>query len=555
MDDPTVWRRWFERGSRSEAAWAPAPIWRWKELSPTAESGPVPWRVRFEAPGSPDARAWMMPDAPEDAGWQEQSASFGQSSDAGIETRTRWPGGEIWMRRELSLPEAPLKAPRVRAWFSGATEVYLNGVLACRFTGNVHAYENVAIAPEAIAALRPGRNVLAVHGRAPRAARPEARVHLDVGLIDLAPTVAQVKPRARDLGVPFDGTPGPLNAITDVRGVEIGHSTLIRGDGPLRVGSGPVRTGVTAILPRGRGSSAPAFAGWFSLNGNGEMTGTAWIEESGRLEGPVMITNTHSVGTVRDAVIAHQVRHGEADRPGAWWSLPVVAETFDGYLNDVNGFHVKEQHVFEALDSARSGHVPEGNVGGGTGMICYEFKGGIGTASRRLGEQQGGYTVGVLVQANHGSRGQLRVAGVPVGQEIAKGAFRRREAGSIIIVVATDAPLLPHQLKRLARRAALGLARTGAISGNGSGDLFLAFSTANPGAGGAAQTTQVEMLALERMDPLFAATVQATEESIINALVAAETMKGANDHEVIALPHDRLQQVLKQYNRLIERTP
>jgi D-aminopeptidase len=365
-------------------------------------------------------------------------------------------------------------------------------------------------------------------------------------------TASAREPRARDLGVPFDGTTGPLNAITDVRGVEVGHTTLISGEGKLEVGKGPVRTGVTAVLPRGKASSESAFAGRFSLNGNGEMTGTTWVEESGLLEGPVVITNTHSVGVVRDAVIAHRVKQGQPDPSGYWWSLPVVAETWDGYLSDINGFHVRERHAFEAFDGASSGPVPEGNVGGGTGMICHEFKGGIGTSSRRLDERQGGYTVGVLVQANHGLRGQLRIAGVPVGQEIPDGAIRRREAGSIIIVVATDAPLLPHQLKRLARRASLGLARTGSVSGNGSGDIFIAFSTANQDAARPGKVVRVEMLPLDRMDPLFEATVQATEEAIVNALVAARTMTGIDDREVIALPHDRLKLVLKKYNRLIE---
>jgi D-aminopeptidase len=359
---------------------------------------------------------------------------------------------------------------------------------------------------------------------------------------------AQTKPRTRDLGVPFDGTPGPLNAITDVKGVEVGHTTLISGNGKLQVGQGPVRTGVTAVHPRGKQSNDPVFAGWFSLNGNGEMTGTTWIEESGFLEGPVMITNTSSVGAVRDAVLAWQQKQaGKTLQP---WGLPVVAETWDGWLNDTAGFHVKPEHVWAALDSAKAGPVAEGNVGGGTGMVCFEFKGGIGTASRKLGEQQGGYTVGVLVQANFGLRPQLRVAGVPVGEEIAEGAFRRREGGSIIIVVATDAPLLAHQLKRLARRAAMGLARTGSTAGNGSGDIFIAFSTANPNAATATNVTQLAMLPNERMNPLFDATVQATEEAIINALIAAETMTGIDDHKVIALPHDRLQAVLKKYNRL-----
>jgi L-aminopeptidase/D-esterase-like protein len=362
------------------------------------------------------------------------------------------------------------------------------------------------------------------------------------------------KPRARDLGVPFEGTPGPLNAITDVAGVEVGHSTIISGEGKLRVGGGPVRTGVTAVLPRGsRSQQDPVFAGWFSLNGNGEMTGTTWVEESGFLEGPVMITNTHSVGTVRDAVIAWRVKRGPPDATGYWWSLPVVAETWDGYLNDVNGFHVTDSHVFEALESARGGAVSEGNVGGGTGMVCHEFKGGIGTASRQLPAAQGGYTVGVLVQCNYGLRPQLRIAGVPVGVEIPEERTRDEdepEAGSIIIVVATDAPLLAHQTKRLARRAALGLARNGSVAGNGSGDIFIAFSTANSGASAEEASVTLSMLPNEKMNPLFEATVQATEEAIVNALVAAETMTGVNDRRVIALPHDRLRQVLKKYNRL-----
>jgi len=277
------------------------------------------------------------------------------------------------------------------------------------------------------------------------------------------------RPRARDLGVPFVGAPGPLNAITDVAGVTVGHATLISGDGPLKVGEGPVRTGVTVVLPRGADSNTrPTFAGWFSMNGNGEMTGTTWVEESGFLEGPVAITNTHSVGVVRDALIAWRAQSAP-DSSGYWWSLPVVAETYDGFLNDINGFHVKERHVFEALASASGGRVAEGNVGGGTGMVCYGFKGGIGTASRRLTTQEGGYTVGVLVQANFGRRAQLMVAGAPVGTDIAEGVpyaldqlhAARGELGSIIIVVATDAPLLPHQLKRLARRASLGMARHG----------------------------------------------------------------------------------------------
>jgi D-aminopeptidase len=370
---------------------------------------------------------------------------------------------------------------------------------------------------------------------------------------------AQTKPRARDLGITFEGTTGQLNAITDVKGVEVGHATLISGEGKLVVGSGPVRTGVTAVLPRGRQSAnTPVFAGWFSLNGNGEMTGTTWVEESGFLEGPVMITNTHSVGVVRDSVVAWRVKQGSPDATGYWWSLPVVAETYDGYLNDINGFHVKEKHAFEALESAKPGTVAEGNVGGGTGMICYGFKGGIGTASRKLDEKAGGYTVGVLVQANFGRRNQLRIDGVPVGAEIPadKVAFndgrRDEDVGSIIIVVGTDAPLLAHQLKRLARRAALGVARTGSISGNGSGDIFIAFSTANLEAAKQTGPVQLTMLPNDLLNPIFEATVQATEEAIVNALVAAETMTGIDGHKVVALPHERLKQAMKKYNRLVE---
>ena len=385
-----------------------------------------------------------------------------------------------------------------------------------------------------------------------------ARISLIIGvvitMILLSETVSgQNKPRARDLGIPFEGTAGPLNAITDVKGVEVGQVTLISGEGALKVGSGPIRTGVTAILPRGKQTNDQVFAGWFSLNGNGEMTGTTWVEESGFLEGPVMITNTHSVGITRDAVIAWRVKHNQMNQA---WSLPIVAETYDGYLNDINGFHVKEKHVFDALDNARTGPVAEGNVGGGTGMICYGFKGGIGTASRRLAEKAGGYTVGVLVQANFGRRDQLRVAGVPVGQEITENmlgsietGLPREDVGSIIIVVATDAPLLPHQLKRLARRAALGLARTGTTSGNGSGDIFIAFSTANAEASKPTGIAQLTMLPNEMIGSVFDATVQATEEAIINALVAAETMTGVDNHKVTALPHDRLKEVMKKYNR------
>jgi L-aminopeptidase/D-esterase-like protein len=380
-----------------------------------------------------------------------------------------------------------------------------------------------------------------------------------LGAMCLAPTMTgQQRPRARDLGVPFEGTAGPLNAITDVAGVTVGHATIISGEGQLVVGKGPVRTGVTAVLPRGRDTlQKPSYAGWFSLNGNGEMTGTTWVEESGFLEGPVLVTNTHSVGVVRDAAIAWRLKAGPPDPSGFWWALPVVAETWDGYLNDINGMHVMPEHVFRALDGAAGGRVAEGSVGGGTGMVCYGFKGGIGTASRRLDQKAGGYTVGVLLQANFGVRRQLMVAGVPVGQEIAGNDARDgagdggAEAGSVIVVVATDAPLLPHQLKRLARRVSLGLARTGALSGNGSGDIFIAFSTANAGAFTASGVASVATLSNEDMSPLFDATALATEEAVINALVAAGTMTGANNRRVIGLPHDRLREVLRKYNRLV----
>jgi len=363
-------------------------------------------------------------------------------------------------------------------------------------------------------------------------------------------TFSQAKPRARDLGVPFDGTPGVNNAITDVKGVEVGHTTLISGSGKLKVGEGPVRTGVTAVLPRGKDSLDPVFGAWFTLNGNGEMTGTTWLEDSGFLDGPVMITNTHSVGVVRDAVIAWRIKKAPPDAEGYSWSLPVVAETADDDLNDMNGFHVKPEHAFHALDTAHGGPVEEGNVGGGTGMICNEFKGGIGTSSRVLDAKYGGYTVGVLVQCNYGWRSQLRIAGVPVGREIADQTVRDNDVGSIIIVVATDAPLIPTQLKRVVRRAALGLGRDGSFSGDGSGDIFIAFSTANPGAASPNGIHDLKMLANEQLNPIFLATVQATEEAVVNAMVAAETMTGANDLTVIALPHNRLREVLKKYNRL-----
>ena len=360
---------------------------------------------------------------------------------------------------------------------------------------------------------------------------------------------AQNAMRARDLGVPFEGTPGPLNSITDVNGVEVGYRTLISGEGKLQVGIGPVRTGVTAIFPRGKSSVDPVFAGWFTENGNGEMTGTTWVEESGFLYGPVMITNTHSVGVVRDTVIDWQLKHGTPIPLEDWWSLPVVAETWDGDLNDINGFHVKADDAIAAMQDAHPGPIAEGNVGGGTGMVCFEFKGGTGTSSRKLPENLGGYTVGVLVQCNFGVRHLLRIAGAPMGYEIPLDTHRS-DVGSIIVVVATDAPLLPHQLKRIARRVTLGLGRLGSISGNGSGDIFIAFSTANAGAGLAQKSANVQTLANGQMDSLFEATVQATEEAVVNAMIGAKTMTGINGHTVEALPHDRLREVLKKYNHL-----
>jgi D-aminopeptidase len=360
--------------------------------------------------------------------------------------------------------------------------------------------------------------------------------------------------RARDLGVPFDGTPGKRNSITDVPGVEVGYTTLISGEGKLEVGKGPVRTGVTAIIPRGHDSlNDPVYAGYFSLNGNGEMTGTAWLEESGFLEGPIVITNTHSVGVARDAVIAWRIKHGAADTTGYWWSLPIVAETWDGWLNDINGFHVKPEDVFHALDTANGGAIDEGSVGGGTGMICYEFKGGNGTASRQINIRTSKdapprtFVVGVFLQANFGRRSQLVIAGVPVGKEI-PGEVYREESGSCIAVVATDAPLLPNQLKRLARRVSLGLARTGTISGNGSGDLFIAFSTANPNAANPNQIIRsVETIPNDLMDPLFTGVVQATEEAVVNALVDNHSMTGRDNHFVPALPHERLRELMKRF--------
>lgn len=389
----------------------------------------------------------------------------------------------------------------------------------------------------------------------------------------VVPVASQTKkPRARELGLPVGGTPGALDAITDVAGVEVGHTTLISGSGRLVQGKGPVRTGVTVVHPRGKANPDPVFASWFTLNGNGEMTGTTWVQESGLLEGPVAITNTHSVGVVRDAIIRWEVGLKNALQP--WW-LPVVAETYDGTLNDISGFHVTAEHVLAALDGARGGLPLEGNVGGGTGMVCHGFKGGIGTASRKLPEAQGGYTVGVLVQCNYGIRRDLRIAGVPVGEEIPdltpcvagdgpppQGSTRPRcgapaaprdeqEQGSIIVVVATDAPLLPHQLKRVATRVSLGIGRQGGFGGNSSGDIFIAFSTANPRAWqNDGPVTEVRMVPNDRISPIFQATVQATEAAITNALLAAETMTGADDVRVYAMPVDRMLAAMKKYGRL-----
>jgi L-aminopeptidase/D-esterase-like protein len=368
--------------------------------------------------------------------------------------------------------------------------------------------------------------------------------------------LGQQKPRARDLGIPFEGTPAAFNAITDVRGVEVGYSTLISGDGNLIVGKGPVRTGVTAILPQGKQFRRRVFAAWHTLNGNGEMTGTTWVEESGCLGTPILITNTHSVGVVRDAVIEWNVRHGGDEGYSGDFSLPVVAETWDGFLNDINGFHVRKEHVFAALEGARPGPIAEGNIGGGTGMVVHGFKGGTGTSSRTIDPEEGGYTVGVLVQANHGRRDALRIAGVPVGKEVHDLMPVRSTSdagqGSIIVVIATDAPLLPHQLKRLVRRTSLGIGLTGGRGENSSGDIFIAFSTANPEAGKTTGTAQLTMLPNERINPLLYATVNATEEAIVNAMIAAETMKGINGNTVHAIPHDRLREILKKYNRLLK---
>jgi D-aminopeptidase len=368
-----------------------------------------------------------------------------------------------------------------------------------------------------------------------------------VGVADDSP------PRARDLGLPFDGTPGPLNAITDVPGVTVGHTTIIKDLADNRA----VRTGVTAILPRGMDTlHKPVFAGTFVLNGNGEMTGTIWIEESGFLEGPVMLTNTHSVGAVFDATIKWRVSQDVADSTGYWWSLPTVAETWDGDLNDVNGFHVKAEHAYAAIESADTGPVAEGSVGAGTGTTCYDFKCGIGTSSRVAHTSDGTYTVGVLVQANHGDRRTLRIGSVPVGEQypadVASLAAPLEKHSSIIIVVATDAPLLPGQLKRLATRTGLGLARTGGMANNSSGDIAIAFSTANENVNQSDTGMSARTIANDRISPLFHATIEATEEAIINSLVAARDMTGNEGYSIEAIDHEKLRAILRGHNRLQE---
>ena len=368
-------------------------------------------------------------------------------------------------------------------------------------------------------------------------------------------TVAQ-KPRARDIGIPFDGAPGKFNAITDVKGVEVGYSTIISGQGKNIRGKGPVRTGVTAILPRGRNNN-PVYANWYTLNGNGEMTGTTWITESGFLEGPVMITNTNSVGVVRDAVLKWYVKN-KWYKEDFWYTYPVVAETYDGFLNDIYGFHIKETNAWEALDSAKSGFIKEGNVGGGTGMMCLGFKGGTGTASRVIKIKDSTYTIGVLVQSNFGAKRNLTIAGVSVGRELKDTINYELKAppsyqpgdGSIIVVLATDAPLLPHQLKRIAARVALGVGKVGGRGENGSGDIFITFSTANTSAFQRSAFTNVEVLPNDMINPLFDGTVQAVEEAIINAMIAAETMEGINGNKAYALPHKLVIDILKKYNRI-----
>jgi D-aminopeptidase len=364
------------------------------------------------------------------------------------------------------------------------------------------------------------------------------------------------KQRARDIGIPFNGVTGKFNAITDVNGVEVGYSTIISGQGKNIRGKGPIRTGVTAILPRGRNNN-PVFANWYSLNGNGEMTGTTWITESGFLEGPIMITNTNSVGVVRDAVLKWYVKTGYY-KDDFWYTYPVVAETYDGFLNDIYGFHVKEENAYEALNGAKSGSIKEGNVGGGTGMNCLGFKGGTGSSSRVVKIRDSTYTIGVLVQSNFGDKNNFTVAGVPVGKELndtlnyefkAPPSYQPGD-GSIIVVVATDAPLLPHQLKRIAARVPLGIGIVGGRGENGSGDIFIAFSTANPTAFQRERFTKIDALPNDLINPLFDATVQAVEEAIINAMVAADTMEGINGNKAYALPHQLVIDLLRKYNKI-----
>jgi D-aminopeptidase len=357
--------------------------------------------------------------------------------------------------------------------------------------------------------------------------------------------------RGRDLGLPFPGTPGAHNAITDVAGVEVGTVSLISGEGPLVPGRGPVRTGVTAVLPRGRARAAvPCAAGYYSLNGNGEMTGVAWIEESGELQTPITITNTHSCGVTRDATIRWLV--GRAIGTGQAWGLPVAAETYDGDLNDINGFHVTAEHAMAALDGARSGPVELGSVGGGTGMICYDFKGGNGSASRVVTIAGERYTLGVFVQANFGAREQLTILGVPIGRHISRDKLRGKDQGSVIVLVATDTPLLAHQLKRIARRVPMGLARTGAVGNNSSGDIFLAFSTANEDAFAAPDGGKrpMDWLPNDSLDALFNATVEAVEESVIDAMLVNDTMTGRDGNRSIALPHDEVLALMRASGRL-----
>ena len=381
-----------------------------------------------------------------------------------------------------------------------------------------------------------------------------------IGLLSCYQVYSQ-KPRARDLGIPFVGTPGVFNAITDVLGVEVGYSTIISGKGENTVGNGPVRTGVTAIFPRGKAKKfSPVYANWYSLNGNGEMTGTTWVTESGFLETPIMITNTNSVGVVRDAVLKWYVDTDWYSGEDWWYTYPVVAETYDGFLNDIYGFHVKEKHVLEAIENSSSGQIAEGNIGGGTGMMCLGFKGGTGTSSRVLKIKESSYTVGALVQSNFGAKRNLSIAGVPVGVELKdtlNSVFngppksRRQEGdGSIIVIIATDVPLLPHQLKRIAQRIPLGIGIVGGRGSNGSGDIFLAFSTANEGAFNRDDIASITSMPNDLLMPVFEATVQVVEEAIINAMIAAETMEGINGNTSYAIPHDVLVETLQKYNRI-----